>query len=62
MNEPIQFEAYLAGTNTQSKWLAVGNDGDGKMVLEFSADQLGQILRLATHGKTLLKVTVEVEQ
>lgn len=62
MNEPIVFMACLAGANSQAKWLSVSNEGDGKLVFEFDAQQLASVLRLATSGKSLLKVTVEVEQ
>lgn len=58
---PIVFHAYLAGTNTSTRWLTVSNEGDAKIVLEASATELAQIMRLSTVGRRLLKVTVEVK-
>ena len=61
MSDPIQFLAALAGQNTAAKWLAVASDGSCKIVLECDAQQLGDVLRLATAGGKVLRVTVEAE-
>lgn len=60
MSEPITFTAALAGANTQARCLSVGADGDGKLVLEFSATELSAVLRLIAYaqGKSF-KVSVE---
>jgi hypothetical protein len=57
--DPVSFLAALAGSNTAARWLTVANDGSTKLTLECSSTELGQILRLATAGSKLLKVTIE---
>ena len=59
--EPIRFLAALAGTNSAAKWLTLGSDNDGKVVLEVPATELAALMRLTTMTKQLLKVTIEVE-
>ncbi len=61
MSEPIVFHANLSGTNTSSRWLTLSNEGDAKVVLEASASELASIMRMATLGKKLLRITVEVQ-
>lgn len=60
-SDQITFLAALAGQNTAAKWLAVSSDGASKLTLECSASELAQVLRLATAGGQLLRVTVEPE-
>lgn len=55
----VEFSAYLAGTGSSSKWLSVGADGDARIVLECSATELAQVMRLATLGGKLLRITIE---
>lgn len=56
----ITFTAALAGANTAAKCLSVSSEGDGKLVLEFSATELSSVLRLiaSAQGKSF-KVSVE---
>lgn len=58
MTEPIAFHAYLAGTNTSTRPITIGNEGDAKLVLEVSASELASVMRLATMGKRLLRVVI----
>ena len=55
----ISFSAALAGQNTNARWLSVGSEGDAKIVLEVPASELAQVMRLATLGGKVLKVTVD---
>ena len=55
----ITFTANLAGLNTAAKWLTVDSDGASKVVLEASASELANVMRLALLSKANLKVTVE---
>lgn len=55
------FHANLAGTNTSSRWLTLSNEGDSKIVLEASATELANIMRLSMLGKKNLRITVEAE-
>lgn len=59
MSDPVSFLAVLAGSNTAARWLTVANDGSTKLTLECNPTELGQILRLATAGTKLLKISVE---
>ena len=61
MSDPVRFLAALAGQSTAAKWLSVGADGACKITLECDAQQLGEVLRLATAGEKLLHVSVDVE-
>lgn len=61
MSEPIKFLAALAGQSTAAKWLSVSSDGACKITLECDAQQLGNVLQLATAGEKLLHVSVEIE-
>lgn len=61
MADPIRFTANLAGLNTAAKWLAVDSDGASKIVLEASATELAQVMKLATLAKTSLRVSIEPE-
>lgn len=57
MNE-ISFQASLAGQNTSAKCLTIGGDGDGKLVLEFSASELVHVLPLLGLTGQTFTVTV----
>lgn len=59
MAESIRFSAALAGTNTAARWLSVDVEGSAKIVLEVPASELAQVMRLATLGGKVLKVTVD---
>lgn len=52
MTEPIKFFAAIYKTT-------VSKDGSAKVTLETSADELAPVMRLATMGEMLLRVTVE---
>lgn len=54
----IAFHAYLAGTNTSTRPITIGNDGDAKVVLEVSSNELASVMRLATMGKQLLRIVI----
>lgn len=58
----IKFQATLAGTNTQSRFLSASIDGDAKIVFETDRQQVAQVLNLFTAGKRLLDVTIEYDE
>ncbi len=57
----IEFHACLAGTNTSTRPITIGNEGDAKVIFEVSSSELAAIMRLALMGKKLLRVTVTPE-
>lgn len=60
--EPIKFFAALSGQSSAARWLSVAADGSCKLVLECDAQQLGEVLKLATLGGKLLSVEVKVSE
>jgi hypothetical protein len=59
LSDPITFIAALAGTNSAAKWLTLGSDNDGKVVLEVPASELASLMRLTLLVKKSLRVTIE---
>ena len=58
----IKFQATLAGTNTQSRFLSASIDGDAKIVFETDRQQVANVLRLFNAGKRLLDVTIDYDE
>jgi len=59
----VEFTCYVAGVNSSAKPISIDREGNGKLVLEFSASDKDAVLRLLNppYNESALVVSVTID-